>query len=532
MPRILALEWDSREARLAVADAHRGGAVLEQAFAIPLPQRAEGATGIDPAIGAAIGAALAARGLGRMPTLVAVGRASIELKLLTLPPAPDEELPELVRFQAQREFNSLGDDWHFDFVPISDDVAAPRQVLAAAVSPEVVQQINDTCQRAGLKPTRLLLRPYAAASLLRRSRLAESGPMGRVGGSAGAKAGAALEATDEMVRMLVDVLGDEADLTVLVGPQVVFLRTARLPAETASDAGANWRPLLAEVRRTLAAVQNQLGGQRVQAVYLCDGRQEHAALATRLGSELGLPVELFDPLAQVPLGGTVRSEPPAHAGRFAPLVGMLVNEVERAPHGLDFFNPRRRPPPPDRRRPLALAAAGVALLVAVLGLASWLHSRSLDARIKMLDDDSRKADAEVAIAAKLEKSVGDLDDWRYGDAVWLDELVRLSKVLPDPQQVMLSEVNMLPHPAGGEMVLTGVVSSTEVVDRLEGALRDGKHRIEGRGSHQDVKNTAYPWQFSTAVIVETRPATAKAKPNAPAPRRPIAAPPRPSGKGL
>jgi Tfp pilus assembly PilM family ATPase len=528
MPRILALEWDSREARLAVADARRGGAVVEQAFVVPLPSRSEGATGVDPAIGDAIGAALAARGLSRMPTLVAVGRASIELKLLTLPPAPDDELPELVRFQAQREFNSLGDDWHFDFVPISDDVAAPRQVLAAAVSPEVVQQINDTCQRAGLKPTRLLLRPYAAASLLRRSRLAESGQMRLVTGAAG---GAAAEAVDNKVRMLVDLLGDEADLTALVGSQVVYLRTARLPTETASDAGPDWRPLLAEIRRTMAAVQNQLGGQRVQVVYLCDGRQEHAALASRLSGELSLPVELFDPLTQVPLAGAVRAELPAHAGRFAPLVGMLVNEVEKSSHGLDFFNPRRRPPPPDRRRPLALAAAGAALVVAVLGSWAWLHLRSLDARIEELGKASKKADAEVAAAAKLQQSAGELDDWRYGDAVWLDELARLSRALPDAKQVMLGEVNMSPHAAGGEMVLKGVVSSTQVVDRLEGALRDNKHRVEGRGSHQDVKNTAYPWQFSSAVIVETRPAKTKAKTSAPAQRRPVAAPPRPSGKG-
>lgn len=530
MPRILALEWDSREARLAVADARRGSAVLEEAFAVPIPLRAEGGTGVDPAIGDAIGAAVAARGLGRLPTLVAVGRASIELKLLTLPPAPDDELPEMVRFQAQREFNSLGDDWHFDFVPISDDITAPRQVLAAAVSPEVVQQINETCQRAGLKPTRLLLRPYAAASLLRRSRLAESGQMQLVSGATAAKAGAIADPTDNKVRLLVDLLGDEADLTVLVGPQVVFLRTARLPAETASDAGANWRPLLAEIRRTMAAVQNQLGGQRVQAVYLCDGRQEHAALAARLSGELSLPVELFDPLAQVPLTGAVRSEPPAHAGRFAPLVGMLVNEIEKSSHGLDFFNPRRRPPPPDRRRPLALAGVGVASVAALLGLWAWQHSNSLNTRIDELSAASKKLDAEVAAAAKLQQSVGELDDWRKGDPGWLDELVRLSRALPDAKQVMLSDVSISPHAAGGEMVLKGVVSSTEVVDRLEGGLRDDKHRVEGRGSHQDVKNTAYPWQFSSAVIAETRPA--KIKPKAAAPeRRPAVAPPRPTGKG-
>ena len=68
--------------------------------------------------------------------------------------------------------------------------------------------------------------------------------------------------------------------------------------------------------------------------------------------------------------------------------------------------------------------------------------------------------------------MSELEDWRYGDPVWLDELVRLSRALPDAKQVMLGEVSMSPHAAGGEMVLKGVVSSTEVVDPLEsGAAR-------------------------------------------------------------
>ena len=37
-----------------------------------------------------------------------------------------------------------------------------------------------------------------------------------------------------------------------------------------------------------------------------------------------------------------------------------------------------------------------------------------------------------------------------------------------------------------------------------------------------MKNTAYPWQFSSAVIAETRPAKTKAKTPAPAQRRPVA----------
>src|SRR5690606_27231198 len=68
------------------------------------------------AIGRRIGEALLARGVRKARTLIAVGRANIELKNLTVPPSPADELPELVRFQAEREFNALGDNWPLDFI--------------------------------------------------------------------------------------------------------------------------------------------------------------------------------------------------------------------------------------------------------------------------------------------------------------------------------------------------------------------------------------------------------------------------------
>jgi hypothetical protein len=43
MSRLLALEWDAREARIVVGRERAGGIAVEQAFAAPLPQRAEGA---------------------------------------------------------------------------------------------------------------------------------------------------------------------------------------------------------------------------------------------------------------------------------------------------------------------------------------------------------------------------------------------------------------------------------------------------------------------------------------------------------
>src|SRR5688572_14023450 len=98
--RLLALEWDGSEARIAVATQRGRKVVVEQAFSVPFEAKGDLPTD-DAEPGRLIAAALASRKIGRVETLVAIGRASIELKRLTLPPAPDEDLPSLVRFQAR-----------------------------------------------------------------------------------------------------------------------------------------------------------------------------------------------------------------------------------------------------------------------------------------------------------------------------------------------------------------------------------------------------------------------------------------------
>jgi len=79
MPRFIALEWDLREARVAVARTRAGEVVIEHAFVVDLGPRDPGQTFADTNVGEKVAAALAARNIGRAETLVAVGRASIEL---------------------------------------------------------------------------------------------------------------------------------------------------------------------------------------------------------------------------------------------------------------------------------------------------------------------------------------------------------------------------------------------------------------------------------------------------------------------
>lgn len=471
MSRYLALEWDTRQARVVVAQEQRGTLRVEEAFSIELAPRDAGQTTLDPAVGKAIGRALAARRFGRVETLVAVGRASIELKLFTLPPAPDADLADMASFQAQREFNTIGPDWPLDFLPIDSDPTQPRTILAAAISPQQVSQIVETCQAAELTPRRLVLRPAASASLLRR----RAAPIG------------------QRVRLLVDVLTEEADLTVLVENTVVFMRTVRLAVSLTAE--ERRQTLLTELRRSLAAVHNQLGGDRVERIYLCGADEDYAGLVETIADQLKLPAERFDPFAGLDLEPALRAAPPAHPGRFAPLLGMLLDEAENIKPGFDFLNPTERPKPPDRRRQYATIAAAVAavLLVVIGGL--WAILASYDGRIADLQRQIDDNNMYLQTAATIEKRVADIDAWAAADPVWLDELARLSEHLPSGDDVMLTKLSINTTMRGPSLSFDGVGREAAVLDAVSRRLNDDEHTVDTPKTTLDHKNPRYPLHF-------------------------------------
>src|SRR4051794_13254474 len=149
MPRILAIDWDRHEVRGVLVSSGPTGTSVSGAWAASL-------TTIDPAglsgkqIGARLAAAMGGEVSGKVTTLVGVGRDNVQMKLMTLPPAPLDELPEMVRFQAEREFTALGSESALDFVSLSGDSESPNQVLALALNPAGMTEARELCQAIGV----------------------------------------------------------------------------------------------------------------------------------------------------------------------------------------------------------------------------------------------------------------------------------------------------------------------------------------------------------------------------------------------
>jgi Tfp pilus assembly PilM family ATPase len=477
MSQLLALEWNSHEIRVAAASARGSRIVIEHAFLIPWNEDGSEADELEQRVGQRIAKELDARGIGRPPALVAVGRGSIELRQLQLPPAPDEELPDMVRFQAAREFNELDEHWLLDFVPIGEGADGPRTVLAMAIAPAVIRQIEGVCEHAGLKMQRLLLRPCAAASLL-------------TDNMAGAKG---------ELRLLVDHLSDEVDLTAVCDAKAVFLRTMRVGGGSPSLPA-----LLAEIRLTMAAVQSQLAGRKVEAIVLCGQDEIHADLARSVEAELAIPVKLFDPFSGFDRGPALRGLPLEHPGRFAPLLGMCRTELRQEAHAVDFLHPRHRAEAPSKRRKWIMAGSAVgALLFAYIVyarvenylLASQLAERK--AEIKLLADKYATPEAQ-----KRRDAADAIAKWAADDTVWLDKLLALSKGFPSSQDAILREVTVAVRQNEVLVDLKGSARNVNVIEEMEKKMRTRVGRITSKSSGEDPADKEYSWRFDHTVKLE------------------------------
>ncbi len=383
MPQLIGLEWDSREVRMMVASGRGRQVVIEQAFSFPIESDVP-AVGLAEKIGRRVAGELDARGLGRSDAVVAVGRSSIELRQLQLPPAAEDDLPDLVRFQAMREFNEFDDRWQLDYLPIEGSAENSRTVLATAIGPAAFEQCKAVCGDAGLKLRRMLLRPCEAALLLTTERAV---PRGRLA-------------------LLVNLLEAEAELTAVVNGAAVFLHTARISGDAPPS-----QSLLAAIRLTMAAVPNQLGGRKIESIVICGAEPSHVELARAIETELGIRAELFDPFQHVQRGRRLAETPPEHPGRFAALAGMLLAELRPSDHAVDFLSPRRRAEKPDPRKKWVIAGAAAAVLLLGWFIVSRTGHYLLSSRVAKLTQQSRDLEKSLDDARRAHLKVADAIRW-------------------------------------------------------------------------------------------------------------------------
>lgn len=503
MSQLLAVNWDEREVRIVLATAGGDSLQVRAADSILLDEvsrhereKSDAAkesadteteetvseTSAEELAGLAISELLARHKISRrVTTLAAVNRGSVELINFDVPPVEEEELPELVGNLALREAQHLTDQSVLDFSLVGNDPTSPRHVTAAVLSGVELAKINTTLDTSGLKASRLLLRPYATASLF-----------------------AQTASPPERTVLLVSRVGNEIDLIVLVDLQVVFFRSFRVSEGSAEHAEEEMvSRLVAEINRTLAVSLVHTGqAGPVQAIYLFGSAAREEKLADALKTRMDLSVLVLDPFGPAVV---VEGPLPDESGDFAPLLGMLLDEAASRRHAIDFLHPRKQPPPPNRKRLWTILGSVLGVVLLVGGWHVWGQLANVDEINEGLSRKAQELQELVKQASKKETVVKAIQEWQLTEVNWLDELHDMSLRLPTSRDAVLLKMTLAPGRSGGGLIsFYGLVRDPAIILSMENNVRDEFHDIRSKQVREQQTEKDYTWRFETSISILKR----------------------------
>lgn len=477
MAKKLAIEWDSHSLRMVVGRQRGSSVVVEQALHFPLAKAGEEAEkgSLESKVGRLLSEQISAHGIGKLPTIIGVNRSSIELQMVAVPPVPDDELPDIVRYQAMRECTNLGEDGTVDFVklPPSDD--GKLRVQAAAISAKQLNSIQKICNQAQVQPQSYAVRSFGAAYL--------AASQSRFSG---------------ISFLLIENLGEHAELTVVCKTDVLLTRSTRIPGDPGSEHARQF--LQGEIRRTMLAAQAKSLSEPISQIVILGDPQDAVAWKS-LGEQLKVSVDFLAPLAaeHVTSSADVASEVSSQMGA---LVGMLLEDAATHHPSIDLLNPRRRPDPPDRRRLYTLAGLAAASIVLVIGYVLYSGVSSRDTEIADLKAEIAKLKNTNKPLVEAEQEVVEIDDWLAADVQWLDEFYRMSEKLPSADELIVSRIHMQPGSSrGGTTTIEGYVADQSVITKIEASLIGDQHQVLGKGTQERAFGDQYTISFQEYVTI-------------------------------
>ncbi len=469
MPTAIALHWNANTLHYVVAESDR----IEAAASVALEPR------MDPtAVGRRLAEVLSPYSPGRAKVVVAMDRSALEWQHLSLPPCPADELPDLVRLQADREQSPTDDDLGFDFFPLVGDEQTPQEVLTVAVEPAKLAKIRLVCNAANLTLERIVP-------------LATGWPVITQQASPSVKLG---------TQIFVALQTSEATLWATRAGRVVLFRTFQIP--TGDDSTTLASTLRSELRRTLLALSQHAGNNGSSVSLLGNQSDRLAPLAQTLDAQLDVSVQSLDVAAQYPILSKQEAS-------VLPLAGFAIDESRGTRPLVDLLNPRRRPKKQINFRTYALAATAGVLLLAMLGWSSYtklnapLAKAAEDqAEITLLEDSLDGLQEQVKQAAAIR-------DWTAAAPNLLLHLDQVSKSLrPLPlkdkdfsgdQDVVLDKL----HLEKRQLTIDALTRNSRAVQPLETRLRASAYRPERLKSDASKTLKKYPWHLKSTIEITT-----------------------------
>ena len=480
MADFLALDWEEDGVLGVDASVQRDRVTVRSTFQLAWPAELDIATNHEQ-VGEWLKGELAARGISTRQALVSLAREDAVVRQLELPNTPDDELPELVRFQAATKSTVPLNQLHLDFLPTPVlPGAVNRDVLIASIKNRQVATIQAIAAAAGFEVKSIGLSSLSSAELVA---LAERKHQG---------------ATDDLSLVLARH-AERVEITLMRLGRVLTTHSAQLHGDV--DADTN-REIVSEINRLRVSMHRTLPDASIGRVWVFGRDEETDSLRSTLTERLRCDVHALDPFDAIKASVDPH---PTETAMFAGPLGMLAAIEQRLVPTLDFLNPRKPVVKPDKRKRTAIMASAVSAVVLIGSITGFqLYLSGQDKEIKLRNGQVAEQYKLLKDGTPILAAAAVVRNWETGDVNVLDQLVQTNDVLPGTDRIYLKDLTIASANTG-KIRLTIQASGGAVdrkdVDALKARFHDAKYDVLPLplGKRRSDRKYAYPFDVNAQI---------------------------------
>ncbi len=267
-------------------------------------------------------------GLKTKKVNLVVSGSGVQVKRISVPSLPKAELKEAVRWEIKSYLPFPVETAEVDFHILNEyveDNVKKLNVMVVACPKDLVNRTLSIAERAGLQPTHLDVAPFALWNTLlvwNQLRKAETVALIDLGAE---KTGVYLfkdkilqfvrevtPAGADITRAIMEGIGSEGETNVIFERAEEIKQEMGIPSEAYQEKGRDkslskisflvrpvFERLSAEIGRSFDYYRAQFGEERIDKLLLIGGGANLKNMVSYLASELRLPVEHFNPLAEI-----------------------------------------------------------------------------------------------------------------------------------------------------------------------------------------------------------------------------------------
>lgn len=440
----------------------------------------------DPAaVAEVIKACLSEGGISAKDVVVMVSGPQVFIRRIVMPPMPQEELAEVIPFEATKHVSFSVEQLILDYVIVGEkevDGVNNMDILLVATPKEVVERQKSIVSAAGLRPVAVTVAPmvlwktFQLGSMEPEEKVVAMLDIGHKRTTISLVNKGLLEFT-----RTINISGDEVTKSIMAVPLVKGegegnLRTLTYeeaegikheygfpsPAETGTTGesiplnqisilmGPVLEKLLDEIRTSFSFYVMEFQIPQVDKIIMSGGGALLKGLKEFLSSELGIELELADPFQGLHFAGKIQEDDLAN---IAPAFVMPFGLASWEKEDLSLFGKKKAKR--KETSPVVALAAPACLAVMVVFYLYWTTAdklaglrSELDKKEKELSSLSALSAAALTLSAKKKEMQAELDSFPEAlresiDAARVIEEIRLS--IPD--NTRLEQINVV-HKVG------------------------------------------------------------------------------------